>query len=205
MTISQTSGKGAPEAWALLVIDMQNDFVLPEASLCVQGALATVPRISGACDWFRGRGWPVVWVVREHAADGSDIERLRHDRFLREPVLVPGTRGCAIVEGLEPRPEEPRIVKKRWSAFMQTELDWVLRRLGIGKIAVSGTQIPNCLRATVFDAVSYGYEVAMISDACSAQNSEVAEANYRDIRNIGVDCLPLDRFVAKYPSTSEGS
>ena len=88
---------------------------------------------------------------------------------------------------------------------MQTELDWVLRRLGIGKIAVSGTQIPNCLRATVFDAVSYGYEVAMISDACSAQNSEVAEANYRDIRNIGVDCLFLDLFVAKYPSTSEGS
>jgi nicotinamidase-related amidase len=181
--------------WALLVIDMQNDFVLQGAPLCVSGALATLPAIRRACDWFRARDWPVIWVVREHAADGSDVEAMRYALFRQTPVLVPGTPGCAIVTGLDPRSDEPRIVKKRWSAFMHTELDWVLRRKGIERIAVSGTQVPNCLRATVFDAVCYGYRAVMLSDACSAESPEIAEANYRDIRDIGVDCVKLERFA----------
>jgi len=181
--------------WVLLVIDMQDDFVQPSAPLCVRGALATVPAIRRACDWFRARGWPVIWVVREHAADGSDVEAMRCELFRKTPLLVPGTPGCAIVSGLDPRSDELRIVKKRWSAFMHTELDWVLRRKGIERIAVSGTQIPNCLRATVFDAVCYGYQAVMLSDACSAQTPEVAEANYRDIRAIGVDCVTLEQFA----------
>ena len=63
--------------WALLVIDMQNDFVRSDSVLCVRGAEASLPRIRRACRWFRARGWPVIWVVREHAADGSDIEAMR--------------------------------------------------------------------------------------------------------------------------------
>jgi nicotinamidase-related amidase len=182
--------------WALLVIDMQNDFVLPDAVLCVQGALATVPAIDRACRWFRGRAWPVVWVTREHAADGTDVETMRLALFRRQPFLVPGTPGCALVEGLRPEPGDLHVVKRRWSAFLQTELDWVLRRLGVTRIAVAGTQIPNCLRATVYDAVSHGYEAVLLTDCCSAQDEAVAEANYRDLRNIGVGCLPLEAFAA---------
>ena len=188
----------ASAPWALLVIDMQNDFVRPDAVLCVRGAEASLPSIRSACDWFRARGWPVIWVVREHAADGSDIEAMRLDLFRRTPVLVPGTPGCEIVAGLEPRPGEPRIVKKRWSVFMQTELDWVLRRIGVERIAVSGTQIPNCLRATVYDAVCYGYQCRLLSDACSAQNEEVKAANLRDIRDIGVECPTVEEFAAGF-------
>jgi nicotinamidase-related amidase len=186
------------EPWALLVIDMQNDFVLPEARLCVRGALATVPTIAAAVDRFRRSGWPVIWVVREHAADGSDLERLRAEELQGDPVLVAGTAGAEIVAGLSPRSDEPRVVKKRWSAFMQTELDWLLRRRGVDRIAVSGTQIPNCLRATVFDAVSHDYRVALLTDACSAQSDEIAESNIRDIRNIGVVCLSLAEFGDRY-------
>jgi len=124
---------------------------------------------------------------------------MRYELFRQTPVLVPGTLGCDVVSGLDPRPDELRIVKKRWSAFMHTELDWVLHRKGIGRIAVSGTQIPNCLRATVLDAVCYGYQAVMLTDACSAQSTEIAEANYRDIRNIGVDCLSLEQFAAGSP------
>lgn len=184
--------------WALLVIDMQNDFVRSDSVLCVRGAEATLPRIRRACRWFRARGWPVIWVVREHAADGSDIEAMRLELFRQTPVLVPGTPGCEIVSGLEPEPGEPRIVKKRWSAFLQTELDWVLRRRRLERIAVSGTQIPNCLRATVFDAVCYGYHCVLLSDASSAQDEEVKQANLKDIRNIGVACPTVEEFVAGF-------
>lgn len=186
------------ERWALLVIDMQNDFVLPEAPLCVRGALATVPTIAAAVERFRRRGWPVIWVVREHAADGRDLERQRVEELRGQPVLVAGTAGAEIVAGLAPRPDEARVVKKRWSAFLQTELDWLLRRLGIGRIAVAGTQLPNCLRATVFDAVSHDYQVALLTDACSAQSEEIADSNIRDIRNIGVTCIGLTEFADRF-------
>lgn len=104
--------------WALLIVDMQNDFVLPDAVLCVAGAQVSIPTIRGVADWFRARRWPVIYLVREHAADGSDVERLRLDLFHRSPFLVPGTPGCDIVAGLEPRPGNLRLVKKRWSAFV---------------------------------------------------------------------------------------
>ena len=194
--MSQTENR----PWALLVIDMQNDFVLPDAVLCVRGALATVPAIAQACDWFRERGWPVIWVTREHAADGSDVEAMRVALMRRHPFLVPGTPGCELVAGLEPGAGDLHVVKRRWSAFLQTELDWILRRLGVASVAVAGTQIPNCLRATVYDAISYGYETVMLSDCCSAQSEEVAESNYRDMRNVGVDCLPLTEFAVRSAS-----
>ena len=59
---------------ALVIIDMQNDFVLPEAPLCVKGAQATVPTIQKLLDRARTEGWRVIHVIRQHRRDGSDVE-----------------------------------------------------------------------------------------------------------------------------------
>ncbi|MFQ8736014.1 MAG: cysteine hydrolase family protein [Bilophila wadsworthia] len=58
---------------ALVIIDMQNDFVLPEAPLCVKGAQATVPTIQKLLDRARAEGWRVIHVIRQHRRDGSDV------------------------------------------------------------------------------------------------------------------------------------
>ena len=109
---------------------------------------------------------------------------------------MPGTPGCEIVAGLEPLPGEYRIVKNRFSAFMHTELDFMLRRLGVETITVVGIQYPNCIRTTVFDGVAHGYNVMLITDAAGAQTEEIARANILDIANIGVRCLTTDEFLA---------
>ncbi len=185
---------------ALIIIDMQNDFVLPGAPACVAGAQATVPTVRRLLDVFRSRGLPVFHVVREYRADGSDIEMNRLDGFLRDRrYLVPGTNGCEIVGPLRPRPGEYRLVKNRYSCFMNTELDFMLRRLGVTRLVICGTQYPNCIRASIFDAVCHGYRVVNVIDATSAQAPDVAEANIRDIRNIGVECVHLDEFVLSFP------
>ena len=177
---------------ALIIVDMQNDFVLPGAPGCIAGAMATLPRLREALDAFRGARFPVFHVVREYRADGSDIEITRLKRFMGEAqIVVPGTSGCEIVKELTPLPGEYRVVKNRFSAFMNTELDFMLRRLKVETLAVCGTQYPNCIRATVFDAVSFGYETLVITDATSAQTLQIAEANILDMRNIGVKCLPF--------------
>lgn len=85
----------------------------------------------------RLQNWPVFHVVREYRPNGIDIEWPRHDAFLRAGgYLVPGSQGAEIVAGLAPLANEYRIVKPRFSAFMQTELDFILRRLGVKNIVV---------------------------------------------------------------------
>lgn len=191
---------------ALVIIDMQNDFVLPGSPACVAGAHDTVPSIKRLLDFFRLNKLPVFHVVREYRADGSDIERNRLDGFLRKSrYLVPGTRGCEIVDPLRPIEGEYRIVKNRYSCFMNTELDFMLRRIGVTHLVVCGTQYPNCIRATIFDAVCYGYHVINIIDATSAQTQEIAQANIVDIRNIGVACISLDEFIHAFNSDAQNA
>jgi len=181
---------------ALLIIDMQNDFVLPGAPLCVAGAMAIIPNIRRILDLFRQSCRPVFHVVREYREDGSDVETFRLQEFLSgRPCCVPGTSGCDIVDELSPADGEYRLVKNRFSAFMNTELDLMLRRLGVNEIVVAGIQYPNCIRTTIFDGVALGYSVTLITDAAGAQNDEVKMANIHDMADIGVACISSDEFL----------
>ncbi|MGD2089257.1 MAG: isochorismatase family cysteine hydrolase [Candidatus Aminicenantes bacterium] len=185
------------EAYALLIIDMQKDFVLPGAPAQVAGAFATIPNIQQVLQLSREQKWPIFHVVREHRADGSDIEPFRRKDFLaKQKYAVPGTPGCDIVDELKPLPGEYRIVKQRFSAFMNTPLDFVLRRLEIHSLVICGTQYPTCIRASIYDAIAYGYDITLLTDATSAQTPEVAETNIRDIRDMGVTCLSTRQFLA---------
>ena len=186
------------QKYALIIVDMQNDFVLAGAPACVAGAQATVPCIARLLAFFRERKFPVFHVVREYRADGSDIEINRLDGFLhRQRYLVPGTKGCEIVDALKPLEGEYRVVKNRYSGFMNTELDLMLRRIAATHLVICGTQYPACIRSTIFDAVCYGYSVTNIIDATSAQTKDIAKANILDIRNIGVECIGLNEFLGR--------
>ena len=184
------------EKSALLIVDMQNDFVLPSAPLCVAGAMAIIPNLKKVLLHYRGCALPVFYIVREYRADGSDIEAARRETFLAgQGYCVPGTTGCNVIDELSPVEGEYRIVKNRFSGFMNTELDLILRRLGITNIVVCGIQYPNCIRATVFDGVSLGYQVTLVTDATGAQTEAVAKANIYDIANIGVSCLTTEHYL----------
>jgi nicotinamidase-related amidase len=171
---------------------------LPNASQCIEGAVSVIPNIEKVLHTFREKLLPVFHVYREYRADGSDIEKTRLDDFLNgEKYCVPHTKGCEIIEELSPREEEYRIVKNRFSGFMNTELDFILRRLEVESIVVCGIQYPNCIRATIFDGVALGYEVTLIPDATGAKTDEIAEANRVDIQNIGVKCISTEFFIGE--------
>lgn len=182
---------------ALLIIDMQRDFVTAGSPLCVAGAAATVPVIVELLRFCRQRGTTAIFhIVREYDPSGLDVERCRLEQFCRVPGAVRGTPGAEIVPELRPLPGEMVIVKPRFSAFFRTKLDLCLRRLGVDSLLIAGTQYPNCIRATVTDALSLDYRVTVLTDCCSARTPEIAEANLTDMRNLGARCVSFAAWRA---------
>ncbi|MEI7857683.1 MAG: isochorismatase family cysteine hydrolase [Methanomicrobiales archaeon] len=171
---------------ALLIIDMQNDFVLEGKPLKVAGAAAVIPKIQSVLAEFRQRNLPVFHILRVHRPDGSDVEIIREDLFRKQPFAVAGTHGAAVIDELSPREEEYVLTKTRMSAFIGTELDLMLRTLRVTTLVVCGIQTPNCIRTTVFDAIAYNYPVVLVGDATGAASGEVHLTNVRDMQNIGI-------------------
>lgn len=181
---------------ALVIVDMQNDFVLPGAPACVAGAYATLPKILEAIEFWHQHKWPVVYLYREYRSDGSDIEMSRLESFLRgKTICLPGSDGAKIVASIAPRPSDYQIMKNRFSGFMETELDFILRRENVTSIVVCGTQYPCCVRATLVDGLCYGYHTTCLTDATSAESEDVARANIRDLQYMGIHCVTVEDFV----------
>jgi nicotinamidase-related amidase len=185
---------------AILVIDMQNDFVKPGAVLCVDGALKTIPDINKLIDYGRTKNWKVIWIMRAHEATGVDVDAPRIPLFVdgKPGYCVPGTEGYQLVDGLVPAKEDLIVQKYRNSAFFATQLDLILRRMGVKTVVLAGTQYPNCVRGTANDAMSYDYETIVDTDACSAKTEEVAKNNIFDMRNMGIRCISLDEIKARF-------
>lgn len=185
---------------ALIMIDMQNGFLNPESAQCVPGALDTVPACAAAIDYCHSAGIPVFFVTRSYRADGSDVENTRYESWLKG--------GRAMSPGCPPEisadfPAEfdvcatdYLISKPRFSAFFQTELDLVLRRLGIGTLVLAGTTTPNCIRTTCYDAISLDYNVAVLSDGTSSVSDEIQMANLGDMRRVGAQILSCADFIS---------
>ena len=174
---------------------MLNEFVHPEGKLFVPGAPATVPRLAAVLAACRRVGLPVVHAVRQHRPDGSDVETVRREAFRRlGGFCLPGSWGAEITPELTPLPQETIVVKHGWSAFLDTGLNRFLRRLQVDTLIVGGTQTPNCVRATLYDATARGYSVILLGDGTSAATPEIQEANLHDLAALGtpiVDCADL--------------
>ena len=99
--------------------------------------------------------------------------------------MAPGSYGAQEPESLRPQPGDYTIIKPRWSAFFQTELDLILRRLGIRTVILAGTTTPNCIRTTCYDANALDYNVVILSDCTSSQTEEIQQANLADMERMG--------------------
>jgi len=183
---------------ALLIIDMQNDFVREGALLRVDQAEIIIPKICKVLAFFREKKFPVFHILRIHRSDGSDVEITRKQLFRDHPFAVAGSPGAGEIRELSPDPGEYVIEKIRMSAFIGTELDIMLRTLGVTVIVVAGVQTPNCIRTTVFDAIAYNYPVILLDDATGAKTEEIHRSNVRDMVNIGVSVMDTESFIGKF-------
>ena len=156
----------SPDNTALLVIDMQHDFVAPGAPYeCVSARDMIEPlnELIGAC---REAGMPIVFTAQMHPADGSDLGTVRHLHPLTAAgeALREGTQGVELYPELDVRPGDHVLRKRRYSAFFSTELDVLLRSLGIEVLIIGGVATNVCCDSTIRDAFFRNYKPIVLSD-----------------------------------------
>jgi nicotinamidase-related amidase len=152
-----------PSRAALLVIDMQNDFVKDGGSLVVRDAEATLPRIAQLLELARRAGMKVVFSQDTH--DEGDPEWRIWGEHVRR-----GTWGWQIVDELAPREDELVIQKVRYDAFYGTPLDHFLRLWGVDTLVICGTVANICVHYTAASAALRWYDVIVPRDAVSASS-----------------------------------
>ncbi len=189
-TVKKIDGMLTHAENVILVVDMENDWVLPDSPMRVAGAYATLPAIKKFLDYGRANDWAVIYIYRIHRISGVDAELFRRHFFEEgKPFCIEGTKGAEIPEEIAPQPGDIKVTKQRFSAFFGTDLDLILRGLGAKNVYITGTQYPNCIRATAVDSMGLDYNTTVVTDCCSAASEEVAKANIFDIRNMGIPCI----------------
>jgi ureidoacrylate peracid hydrolase len=175
-----------PRHTALIVVDMQNDFCDANGALASAGSdpsliQAMAPRLLGLLADARRLGVPIVHVRTEHSAWTDSAAWLgRHHGQLRR-VCYPGSWGADYYPGFEPLANERRepgchefvVTKHRYSGFVGTDLDLVLRSHAIRTVVMTGEATNVCVESTARDAFMRDYRVAFVSD-CTATTVQAA-------------------------------
>lgn len=194
-----------PRRTALVVIDMQNGFMLPGVAnaLCPM-AERIVPAINRLGAALREAGGGVFWIQNTHGPttlkDWSVMyETLTPERRqARIDAMTPGSRGHAFWAGLDIRPEDRIVPKYRYSAFLQgsSELPARLRTEGFDTVLICGTVTNTCCESSARDAMMLNFRTIMVSDANAAHNDAEHAASLTAFYLIFGDVMTTDEVSA---------
>jgi len=189
-----------PASTALLVIDMQRDFVerggFGEAlGNDVSRLTAIVPTVRDLLGWARAHDLRVIHTREGHRPDLGDCPPAKRERgrpTLRigdkgpmGRILVDGEPGNDIVPELAPRPGETVIVKPGKGAFYATKLDELLRSQRVTHLLVAGVTTEVCVQTTMREANDRGYECLLVEDATESYFPEFKAATLAMVRAQG--------------------
>jgi nicotinamidase-related amidase len=177
---------------ALIVVDMQNDFVRVGAPLEVPDARETIDAHLELLAWFRGQRRPVVFT--RFIAGPSRTLVWNWSPQLAPPVCscwpgfmrrygdVDGERDCvAVIDELAPLPGEVQIDKYGYNAFHRTRLTDVLAAHDVDTVLITGTVTQICVEDTARGAFHEGFQTAVVSDAVSSYAPELQRASLQTL------------------------
>ncbi|MEP9352809.1 cysteine hydrolase [Xanthobacter sp. KR7-65] len=205
-------------ATALVVVDMQNDFLhpdgwFPQAGVDAWPLRAVIPAVRTLTEAARASGVPVVWVNWGVRADRAELPEpillkaacggtrpVYADPSVtgRGGIVVEGEWGSQVVDELAAQPRDLLVYKHRLSGFFDNELDSVLRGRGIDTLLFAGINIDRCVFATLCDATFHGYGVVLAQDACATPSPDyVRESVLYLVRLLyGATCSTADLAAA---------
>lgn len=198
-----------PARTALLVIDMQTAFCAPGAPAEVPLARAIVPAINALTGSLRKLGCPVIWVVHANTSRGGNSDwSLFFNHVVGETVrertmaaLAPGQQ--TIWEELEVSPEDHTVSKNRYSALIagSSQLERLLRSLGIDTVLIAGTKTNVCCESTARDAMMLDFKTVLLSDCCAALSDDEHRAALENIFQQFGDVLTAGEALRKLAGT----
>jgi ureidoacrylate peracid hydrolase len=188
-----------PRHAAVIVVDMQKDFLLERlGGLDPTHTDAMMPRLLRLLEAARKHGVQIIHVRVEHPTwtnSAAWLGRKWKDDGPTREFCVPGTEGAEFMDGFEPRPGEIVVTKNRYSAFINTNLDLILRSLGIKTIIATGTATNNCVEATARDGHMLDYNLIFMSDGTASYDAALHESTLVNIRNHYGKVVSVDELI----------
>ena len=181
---------------ALLVIDVQNGFVSKGGSYDLLGMETTnytkvIPKIRDLIIMCRNAGIPVFFTQAVREASGIDVltnthqilPKSREERIMKRPICIRGTWDADIVDDIKPVDTDHIVIKRRDSAFHDTEIGVWLRSIRVDTLIICGIDTSICVETSLRDAFNIGYDIVLVSDATASSNTKHYESTLENVRD----------------------
>lgn len=197
---------GRTIAPALVVIDMQNGFVAKGGSYDKIGMNTSlyreiIPKLKDLIEFCRSMGIPVFYTEAVKEASGIDIltnvhnilPKSRQER-MKVPICIRGTWDGVTIDELKPKENDPVIIKRRDSAFQDTDFRIMLQSQGINLLVFTGIDTSICVETSLREGFNTGYDVAIISDATASGDKRHYETTLERVRDYYGLVMSVERF-----------
>ena len=198
---------------ALIIVDMQNDFVHsnggfahlarehPDKRIDMPFLMGTIPQVKRLAEAFRRAGRPVVYVTQVLRPDYSDAafpfwRATKGATTGNRTFIVEGSWGALIVDELKPGPGDHVVVKKGFGGFANTPLDTILRNLGVNTCVVVGVTTCVCVSTTIRQGLEYNYRMIIVSDAVAEVHRDTHDAELKTMSRMFADVRNTDEVIA---------
>jgi ureidoacrylate peracid hydrolase len=181
---------------ALMVIDVQNGFVSKGGSYDILGMDVShyrevIPRIHDLIIMCRDARIPVFYTQAVREASGIDLltkthkilPKSREERIKKRPICIRGTWDADIVDDIKPQENDHVVIKRRDSAFHDTETGVWLRSIGVDTLIFCGVDTSICVETSLREAFNIGYDVILVSDATASSNRKHYESTLENVRD----------------------
>jgi ureidoacrylate peracid hydrolase len=201
---------------ALMVIDVQNGFVSKGGSYDQLGMNVAryqhvISQISELIRLCRSVNIPIFYTQAVREKSGIDLltkthrilPKSREERIRTKPICVIGTWDAEIVDEIKPSQMDHVVIKRRDSAFQDTEIGVWLNSIGIDTLVFCGIDTSICVEASLRDAFNNGYDVILISDATASGNIKHFESTLEIVRDYYGLVMDVKEFAIHLPQKAE--
>lgn len=190
---------------ALVVVDMQKYFMTEPYQAACPIAQEVVPNVNRLAEAVRQAGGIVVWIQNLSSWESLESWSVARERYTDEKAqhrwesMQRDADGFQLWPELDVRPEDKRVTKRRYSAFIQgsSDIELVLKDAGIRTVIVTGVATNVCCESTARDAMMLNYRTMMVSDGCATNtDAEHAASLGAFYLNFG-DVQSTDEIIAR--------
>jgi ureidoacrylate peracid hydrolase len=191
---------------ALIVVDMQNGFVSKGGSYDRLGMNTPnyreiVPKLKELIEFCRSKEIPIFYTEAVKEASGIDLlthihnflPKSRQER-LKVPICVRGTWDGVTMDELKPKENDPVVIKRRDSAFKDTEMRVWLESMGVNLLVFTGIDTSICVETSLRDGFNIGYDVMIVSDATASGDKRHYETTLERVRDYYGLVMDSERF-----------